>query len=306
MDRRTFIQNSALASAAVATSPSFLFATKPGKRFRIAFMTDIHVKPTEAATSGMRKAFQDVNARKNIDFIINGGDAIMDALNAPKEKVQAQWDAWNQVLREHNKLPIRHIIGNHDAWGWQMKDESIKQDPLYDKAWAMQQHGMTSPYYSFEHGNWKFVVLDSAHENNGGYIARIDEPQYAWLENELRSTAPGKHICIASHIPIVSFCSALFADKNQDNGDWRISRALLHVDARKLIDLFRQYKNIRCCLSGHIHLQDKVEYFGIDYYCNGAVSGNWWNGNFKGFEPAYAVFEFHRDGTVKREFVRYG
>jgi predicted MPP superfamily phosphohydrolase len=304
MNRRNFIQNTALTAAALAVSSSS-FAGKTKKRFRFAFLTDVHVKPTETAEQGMRKAFRHVNALGNIDFIINGGDAIMDALNASKEKVQAQWDVWKKVLQEENKLPVHHIIGNHDAWGWQMKDEAVRNDALFDKAWVKQVHGMKERYYSFEHSNWKFIVLDSAQENSGGYIARIDEAQFVWLENELRSTDASKHICIASHIPMVSFCSAMFVDKNQENGDWRISRALLHVDARRLVDLFKQYKNIRCCLSGHIHLQDKVEYFGIEYYCNGAVSGNWWGGDFKGFAPAYAVFDFYKDGSVKREMINY-
>ncbi len=304
MNRRKFIHSSLLTAAAATITPQ-VFAGKNKKHFKIAFLTDVHVKPTTAAEEGMRKAFKHVNELGGIEFIINGGDSIMDALNATKEKVQAQWDVWNKVLGEENRLPIYHCIGNHDAWGWQMKDEAVRQDPLFNKAWVMQQHRMTSPYYSFEHANWKFIILDSAQENNGGYIARIDEPQFAWLENELKTTPSEKHICIASHIPIVSFCSAMFVDKNQENGDWRISRALLHVDARRLVDLFKQYKNIRCCLSGHIHLQDKVEYFGIDYYCNGAVSGNWWGGAFKGFAPAYAVFDFNKDGSIKREMINY-
>ncbi|HEY0750530.1 MAG TPA: metallophosphoesterase, partial [Chitinophagaceae bacterium] len=63
--------------------------------------------------------------------------------------------------------------------------------------------------------------------------------------------------------------------------------------------------NIKCCLSGHIHLQDKVEYKGIQYFCNGAVSGNWWKGAFKGFEPAYALFSFNRNGSFTRDMIKY-
>jgi len=89
------------------------------------------------------------------------------------------------------------------------------------------------------------------------------------------------------------------------NGDWKLSRALLHTDARMIKDLFRKYPNIRCCLSGHIHLQDEVTYLGIQYFCNGAVSGNWWKGAFQDFAPAYALFDFHQDGTVERTMVEY-
>jgi len=97
----------------------------------------------------------------------------------------------------------------------------------------------------------------------------------------------------------------MFFDDHLANGDWKLSRALLHVDARKITQLFTGYKNIRCCLSGHIHLQDMVDYKNVRYYCNGAISGNWWNGAFKGFDPAYALFEFGKDGSVTREMVNY-
>ncbi len=306
MNRRKFLQKGSLSAAVLSIAPASFASDKKTKSFKAAFLSDVHVKPTEAAEQGMRKAYRNVNALKpSVDFIINGGDAIMDALNAPKDKVQKQWDVWNTVLKEENRLPIHHCIGNHDAWGWQMTDPEVKNDPLYDKKWVLQQHNMKERFYSFEHKGWKFIVLDSPQENNGGYIARLDEPQFAWLENELKQTDVSQHVCIVSHIPIVSFCAAVFYDKNEANGDWKISRALLHVDSRRITDMFRSYKNIRCCLSGHIHLQDHVEYRGIPYYCNGAVSGDWWNGPFKGFDPAYAVFEFGAEGTVSRTIVNY-
>ncbi len=306
MDRRKFLQNSSLVATAVTLSPFDFSAKTKSSSFRVGFLSDTHVKPTDIAETGMRNAFRHVNQLESkVDFIINGGDSIMDALKASKEKVQAQWDVWNKVLNDENKLPIYHCIGNHDAWGWQMTELEVKNDPLYDKQWVLKQHKMKNRFYSFEYNNWKFIILDSAHENNGGYIARIDEEQFAWLENELKTTDSSKHICIVSHIPIVSFCSAMFVDKNEPNGDWKISRALLHVDSRRLIDLFKNYSNIVCCLSGHIHLQDSVEYFGIQYYCNGAVSGDWWGGPFKGFAPAYALFEFFNDGNVKRQIINY-
>ncbi len=307
MNRRKFLRNSSLISAGASVIPAFVTATEAKKAaFQFAFITDVHAKPTEVAETGMRKAFQHVNSlSKKPDFIINGGDAIMDAMAADKIKTQLQWDVWNKVLSEVNRLPIYHCIGNHDAWGWQVKDEAVKADPLYDKAWAVQQHKMPSRFYSFEKQNWKFIVLDSAQENNGGYIARLDEAQMAWLETELKNTATDEHICFVSHIPIVSFCAAMFFDDHLPNGDWKLSRALLHVDARKITQLFSGYKNIRCCLSGHIHLQDAVDYKGIQYFCNGAVSGNWWNGAFKGFDPAYAIFDFEKDGSVQRKMINY-
>nr|WP_294994396.1 metallophosphoesterase [uncultured Sediminibacterium sp.] len=307
MERRKFLQQGALSAAAVAALPIASAAETNAKpSIRVAFISDVHVKTGEIPERGMQQAFKHVNALKpSVDFIINGGDAIMDAMKATKAKTQEQWDLWNKILNAENKLPIYHCIGNHDAWGWQMTEPEIKNDPLYNKAWAVKQHQMPGRFYSFTHKNWKFIILDSAHENNGGYIAKIDEEQWIWLENELKNTDADTHICIASHIPIVSYVSGFFFDKTEDNGDRKISRALLHTDSFKLTELFRNFKNIRCCLSGHIHLQDMVEYRGIHYYCNGAISGNWWGGAFKGFAPAYAVFEFFKDGTLSRKMVEY-
>lgn len=307
MERRKFLRISSLLALASGVLPNVAFAGEQESKssaLNIVFLSDVHVNDTDISQEGMRKAFRRANALKP-DFIINGGDSIMDAMAADRQKTTEQWTIWNKIFNEENRLPVYHVIGNHDAWGWQVKDESIKTDPLYNKGWVIKELKMPDRFYFFEKKNWKFIVLDTAHENNGGYIAKIDDEQYAWLEKELQNTSPDQHVCIASHIPIISFCSALFFDENQPNGDWRISRALLMTDARKLIQLFSKYKNIRCCLSGHIHLQDMVEYKGVQYFCNGAVSGNWWNGDFKGFAPAFAKFRFNKDGSVKREMILY-
>jgi 3',5'-cyclic AMP phosphodiesterase CpdA len=252
----------------------------------------------------MKKVLQDINQLKQQpDFIINGGDSIMDALAADKEKTKIQWDLFNKIMQAENKLPVKHCLGNHDIWGWQLK-EDVKSEALYGKAWWLQQTGYSKTYHSFAHNNWHFIILDSVQENNGGYIALLDDEQFGWLEKELEANKE-KMICIVSHIPIISFCPVMFSKEMLPNGDWKLSRALLHTDARKIKDLFKNHPNIKTCLSGHIHLQDEVNYLGIKYFCNGAVSGNWWKGIFHDFAPAYALFDFYNDGTVERKMVEY-
>lgn len=305
MQRRKFLQHISLISAAAAL-PVATTAAHPAKRkkFTAAFITDIHIKPSAVAEAGMQKALQNINQLKQApDFVINGGDSIMDALAADKEKTKTQWNLFNKIMQAENKLPIKHCIGNHDIWGWQLK-EDVKSDSSYGKTWWLQQMGYDKTYYSFTHNNWHFIFLDSVQENKGGYIALLDDEQFSWLEKELE-TNKEKMICIVSHIPIISFCSAMFFKDMLPNGDWKLSRALLHTDARKIKDLFKKYPNIKSCLSGHIHLQDEVNYLGIKYYCNGAISGSWWNGAFQDFVPAYALFDFYNDGTVERKMIEY-
>jgi 3',5'-cyclic AMP phosphodiesterase CpdA len=165
---------------------------------------------------------------------------------------------------------------------------------------------MPGRYYRFTKGNWHFIVLDSTQLNPaGGYIAKLDEEQMNWLQQELETVPREDHICIVSHIPILSVCAALFFDKTETNGDLLIKRNLMHTDFLLLKKLFRKYPQIKACISGHIHLEEEISYLGIRYYCNGAVSGNWWKGNFQEFEPAYAIMEFHRDGSSSRTMVKY-
>ncbi|HSN62027.1 MAG TPA: metallophosphoesterase [Ferruginibacter sp.] len=303
MQRRKFLQNISLITAA-AGIPLISNAAPHKNKFSSAFITDIHIKPSEVAEAGMKKALQHINQLKQVpDFIINGGDSIMDALAASKEKTQTQWDLFNKIMKAENKLNVKHCLGNHDIWGWHLK-EDIKSDDLYGKAWWLKQTGYAKTYFAFTHKKWHFIFLDSVQENKGGYIALLDNEQFNWLKTELDNNKE-KFICIVSHIPIISFCSAMFFNDMLPNGDWKLSRALLHTDARKIKDLFKNHPNIKTCLSGHIHLQDEVNYLGIKYFCNGAVSGNWWNGAFQDFAPAIALFDFYNDGTVERKMVEY-
>ena len=307
MKRKAFLQTSA---AVIGSSllPSLSFAEDTRKKpLRFAHLTDIHIKPDIIPESGMAKALQHVQRlNQKVDFIINGGDAIMDALEASKANTQLQWNLFKNILLKENSLPIYHTIGNHDVWGWFVKQDKPDNDRLYGKTWVVETLEMKNRYYSFTNRNWHFIVLDSTQLNPaGGYIGKLDESQLEWLQKELANVPANKFVCIISHIPILSICSGLFFDKTEANGDLKIQRNLMHTDFLALKKIFVKYPNIKLCISGHIHLQDELEYLGIKYYCNGAVSGNWWNGSFQEFAPAYAVMELFDDGSSKRTMMKY-
>ncbi len=308
MKRKTFLQNT-VAVIGSSLLPSVSFATEATKKktIRFAHLTDIHVKPGIIPETGMAKAFQHVQQlNSKVDFIINGGDAIMDALEADKQKTQTQWDLFKNILQKENSLPVYHTIGNHDVWGWFIKESKPDNDKLYGKVWVVETLEMKNRFHSFTKGNWHFIVLDSTQLNPaGGYIGKLDDTQLEWLQQELSNVPPDKFICIVSHIPILSICSGLFFDKTEPNGDLKIQRNLMHTDFLLLKKIFAKFSNIKICISGHIHLQDEVNYLGIKYYCNGAVSGNWWKGSFQEFAPAYAVMELFDDGTSKRTMIKY-
>jgi 3',5'-cyclic AMP phosphodiesterase CpdA len=318
MQRRQFLQSAAAASFVAASDASSPLAAAPAERqrvVRIAYLTDSHVKAGIVPEQGLAKALQSANAlQTRPDFILNGGDAIWDALETDKPTTQAQWDLWHNIVKAENSLPMYHCIGNHDVWGWFIKDQTLKaeasQDKLYGKQWVVETLAMPSRYYAFEKANWRFLVLDSTQLNPaGGYIGKIDDEQMEWLRQELApaaaSTPANKHLCVVSHIPILSICAGLFWGKTEPNGDHLLKHNLMHTDFFALKNLFAANPAVRLCLSGHIHLQDEVQYLGVKYWCNGAVSGGWWKGKFQEFAPAYAVIDLYSDGSSERTFVHY-
>jgi len=56
--------------------------------FSVAFMTDIHVQPERGAVEGFTMALESANGLKP-DFIMTGGDLVMDALAVDYERASS-------------------------------------------------------------------------------------------------------------------------------------------------------------------------------------------------------------------------
>ena len=309
MNRREIFKISGLAAtgtllpggvAALSNAP---FAKK--RVLRIAHLTDVHLHDNPEdygnAPEGLEKCLHHVqNLKDPVDLIFNGGDSINDALNTSYAKVKAQWKLWHSVMNQENSLQVVDCIGNHDVWG-----AGSKNDPLYGKKWAMEEMELESRYRSFDKNGWHFIVLDSTYSEGGDwYKAKLDEEQFEWLKQDLDAVDEDVPIFVFSHIPIM--CAAAYLDgNNEKSGNWRVPGAWMHIDARKIIELFHLHKNIQICISGHIHLLDKVVYNDVTYYCNGAVSGNWWGGNYQQTPPGYALINLYSDGSFDRDYVSY-
>jgi Icc protein len=314
LNRREFVGRIGAAGLGVlagAGGATWLAGRRERKQvLRIAHLTDIHVQPEGPAPEGMARALRSAQGLKpKPDIIFTGGDSIMDALQADKERTKAQWQVFQSVMRAQCSLPVVHCIGNHDVWGWGSEDRSIRSDRLYGKQWAVEEFGIPGRYYSFDKAGWHFVVLDSTHAvdysgEESCYTARLDQEQFDWLASDLRKAGADVPVCVLSHIPIICF-SSFFDGDNEKTGDWVVPGAWMHIDARRIKNLFKEYKNVRLCLSGHMHLQDKVKYLGVKYLCDGAVSGAWWDGSHYEFEPAYVVVDLYDDGRSHSEFVPY-
>ena len=307
LDRKSFLRSVAIAGAMAGLPTMTLRAADEKKNtkkrlLRVAHVTDIHVQPGKIPEYGMAKAMNMVNnLPDHADFVISGGDAIMDACGNPKDKVKAMWQTFHSIWKSDNSLQGYHTVGNHDLYNISKSASNFAEH----KKWACDEFQIAKPYHFFDKDTWRFIVLDSIHPKViPGYVGLLDAEQMDWFKKTLADTPSDRFICLVSHIPVIAACT-MFDGENNHHHLWRIRGSNLHADAKQLKDLFVAHKNVKACLSGHIHLVDEVEYLGVRYYCNGAVSGGWWGGNYHEFPPVFAVMNFYDDGSNDRELYFY-
>jgi Icc protein len=294
----------------VSNTPAF--SSKRDLVLRIAHITDMHLNSQYAATSGFTRALAHIRKLDPaVDVVFNTGDCVMDSLKADKETTLEQWQQFNTIMKAGCSVPVFHAIGNHDVWGWGLPEniqQEIKSDPLFGKGMAVQQLGLSERYYSFDQAGWHFIVLDSTHlaeiVSEYPYTGKLDEDQYNWLVEELKKTPVTTPVCVLSHIPI--FCACEFFDgNNESTGNWIVPGAWMHIDARRMRQLFLEHTNVRLCLSGHAHQQEVLEYLRVKYLNDGAICGNWWQGSYLDFPPGYVVIELYADGSSESRFITY-
>lgn len=314
LNRKNFLKLAGLSSLGFMTSgltasnvSQFVNTESEGKGapLRVAHLTDVHIQQGLEAEKGFASCLHAVNSLdQRPDLIINGGDAIMNsALTFSKDTINKQWALFHSMMKSDNGISVKHCIGNHDLTGWPFSKSSDEET----KRHAMGEYEMSSPYYSFRQGKWKFIVLDSIRSTRSipGYFAKLDEAQFLWLSEELKSTPQDVYVCIVSHVPILAICTLFDSIFKNKKSARHIPNNVLHEDASELTGLFYNYPNVKACLSGHIHLIDHVNYLGVDYFCNGAVSGSWWKGNYHQFPPSFSVMNFYSDGKVTRDIQYY-
>lgn len=291
MKRRSFLQSSALLGGAAALPLSVQATTAKAKPvLTIAHITDVHIHDKDDAPARAKRYLAEVLKNNHLDFILNGGDAIMDASydNVTRDMVTNQWTVWDEFIIA-TKLNVYSCIGNHDPW-WKAPSNN---DEMYGVAYAAKRLKMPHRYYSLSQKGWHFIILDG---NNKGIT--LDAEQMQWLKNDLDKLAPNTPTLIMSHYPILSSTCA-----------WSGGQ---HGDYKELKALFYQHKDkVKVCLSGHQHLHDEVEYNGVSYFCNGSMSGFWWGKGdkesageyyYQETPPGYAILKLFADGSVHNQY----
>ena len=261
--------------------------TRKPDGFRVCFFTDAHLPGADTLErlpdsvfhhqARVRRAFDRANS-SNPELMVFGGDNIFAVDQGNTEaNARAQCENWKKVVREKVAVPHLSALGNHDIW--RPKDAT----PPDRKALAREAYGMPANYFSRDLGGWRFIVLDPFTS------AKLDlgAEQMAWLEGRLRSFSGP--VCIVSHLPILSVSAQLIGGAMGGVAEMR--------------ELFYRNENIRLVLTGHQHQVDRCEFDRVTYLCGGAVSGGWWEGDYKHFAPAFVNLTLRSDGTFDDDVV---
>jgi len=273
---------------------------------RFAHFTDIHMTPDNNAPQRFANALKCMQALDDKpQLLITGGDNVMDSFSATDKDVSVLFNLLKDVMAKNCNIPVKYCIGNHDLWGWDKKGSGTTgNEEFWGEKRPVHEFNMPGRYYSFDVKNWHFIILDSLMHDNDSYMTKLDDEQFKWLADELEKNK-NKYVVIISHAPILS-AAAFFDDaESEKSGDWSIYKGYMHMDARKLKDLFYKYPGVKLCISGHLHLLDTVTYNGVTYICDGSICGAWWGGSYQETPEGFGVFDLYRDGTFKHKYINY-
>ncbi|MCY4778102.1 metallophosphoesterase [Sphingobacterium sp. UT-1RO-CII-1] len=275
VNRRKFIQLGALGASSIfaketLATNTFLSEERQLKtnKIKFAIITDLHYDLMHDSDR-RAKVFVDAMKQQQPDFIIQLGDFCM-----PKTENQKLMDVWNTMPGEKY-----HVLGNHDT------------DHGHTKEQALAFWGAPAPYYSFDRGDFHFVILDgnekSLTKELSGYPRTIEKKQLNWLKEDLRKTK----------LRTVIFCHQGFDNtiNGLDNG----------MEVRYLLEQINKeagFKKVILVFSGHHHMNYHNEINGIHYVQINSASYYWAGGDYqsKAFEQ-----EFYKKHSILKHTLVY-
>jgi hypothetical protein len=189
-------------------------------------------------------------------------------------------------------IPWYNVPGNHEI-NFESPDDRHSLDTF--RRW------FGPPYYAFEYGDAVFFVLDNIFyqgggradpadfRGDGGYVARFDEDQLAWLKAELAHVPQDKLVFLAMHSPLQNDLDPESARANTQN-------------RRELFALLSGRRHLYA-VAGHTHTTEHHYFEAEDGFAGpepfhhhvlATVSGSWWSGPLDDRGIPSAV---QRDGT---------
>lgn len=242
------------------------------KEIKFAIASDFHA-PDMPDGEERLQSFIKAAKKEKVNFIIELGDFCrLDSVSQPHLKI------WNSF-----KGDKYHVIGNHDMDKYTPEEYTA---------------GMKMPhrYYSFDKGDFHFIVLDGnnlfdgktyRHYANANYYvnpkmrAFVDPEQMEWLKQDL--TATKKKCVLFSHQSIELF---------MNNGSE--VRQILEEENRRA-----GFKKVVLSFSGHNHSNYTKEINGITYMQVNSASYVWID------EPSMTEKRYPKEINEKYSILKY-
>jgi len=272
-------------------------AQKTGSEsFDVAFITDLHIDYGRNAVAGVEKALDTINSLKP-DFILTGGDMIMDALAQSYGRADSLYNLYQETIKKA-EAPVYNTMGNHEIYGIYSRSGADPSNPEYGE--KMYEKRIGPSYYSFMHKGWKFMILNSIEDTGKDhYVGLIDTVQIGWIKEELENTDPETPIVISTHIPFISVMAQRYGGSTVPNDS-----SLVVYNSKPVLDLFSGY-NLKLVLQGHLHILEDIYYEGVHYITGGAISAAWWNGPYRTCEEGFLWLTFTSDDFTWK-YIDYG
>lgn len=265
--------------------------------FSFVFMTDIHLQPEKNAIQGFQKAIDMVN-ELDPDFVITGGDNIMDALAQNWERSDSLFNLFDSMI-ESFKMPVYTTIGNHELFGVYEQSGISPEHTEYGK--RMYEKRQTERYYTFDFKGWQFIILDGVGiTDERRYKGVVDSTQMVWLKHQLQQLGNEKPVIISIHIPLLSVESHFALGPTQ-----AFKENSIVTNANEVRKVLKGY-NVKLVLQGHTHFLEDIFYNGIHYVTGGAVSGSVWNGKRFEMEEGFLLARIRDDEQFTWEYIDYG
>ncbi len=277
LSRRAFLRNGTLLLATVDSSS--VLADQQESVLRVGLVTDLHYADKPPAGSRHYRETPDKLAEaaakfsgNQPDFIVELGDFIDAA-----DSVDAELGYLKRINKEF--LPIcghrHHVLGNHCVY-------TLNKREFLD---VVEQ---PESYYSFDVGDFHFIVLDSCFRSDGTPYGRknfewtdpnIPAAELEWLKANLNGTKKKTVVFAHQRLDV----SNHYGVKNADS-------------VRKV---FEESGRVLAVLQGHSHKNDHNEIGGI-HYCTlvAMVEGSGANNN------AFSMMEIAAGGTIRIEGFR--
>ena len=275
--RRAFFQQGTLlltATASATLAPSSLFADPTAKRLKIGLITDLHhADKPPAGTRHYQETLGKLDEaayrfeKEEINFVVELGDLIDEA-----DTVNSELRYLKDVNREFSVISKdRHcVLGNHCV-------TTLNKDEFLG---GVEQK---KSYYSFDRGNFHFLVLDACFRIDGTPYGRknfdwkessIPALELEWLQTDLKSTKKKTIVFVHHRLDVVSN----FGIKNA-------------AEVRKLLE---NSGKVLAVFQGHSHDNDLKDMGGI-HYCTlrAMVEGSGPDNN------GYSIMDLTSDSSIQ-------